>query len=465
MKIFFNILFAIYLPVFFIGCANQLPPSGGEDDKVPPRIKYLYPKPNTTNFSGNEITIEFDEYVDRRSFIDAFFITPKPKSEITYDWSGKEVTVKFEKGLETNKTYLFVIGKLFKDIRNNIISEPIQFAVSTGNEIDKGKISGKVFGNSFEKVYIFAYKYNQGGENNIDPAKIYPDFIMPVSTDGNYRFENLSYGNYRLFSVFDSDINGLYDKDFEQISIAERDVEITDTNSHAGINFINKDVLLQDDFYTSKDFYKNLSTDTVGMVFTNIADGDKSIGMLSRYFIYFKNRESSKEEITSAIELKDTLNKKINMLYFWLNDSLLEVVPKSGLYYNAPLRLSLDYKHKNQSYKFGVNFTIADERKTGEITGMVSDIQSLEAPVVINLIKKDRRDINFTRVLSSDSIFSFADISEGTYYLIAFVDADKNGKFTTGEAYPFKPSEKIILYGTLLNLKGGWKIDNVIIKF
>lgn len=465
MKIFLNILFAIYLTVFFIGCANQQPPSGGDDDKVPPRIKYLYPKPNSTNFTGNEITIEFDEYVDRRSFIDAFFITPKPKGEISYDWSGKEVTIRFEKGLEKNKTYLFVVGKLFKDIRSNAISDPIQFAVSTGSNIDKGKISGKVFGNSFEKVFIFAYKYNQGGGNNIDPSKTYPDFIMPVSSDGSYKFENLSNGYYRLFSIFDNDINGLYDKDFEQISIGEKDIEISDTISHSGVNFINKDVLIQDDFYSGKDFFKNLKSDSVGMVFTNITEGDANIGMLSRYFIYFKNRESSKEELTSSIELKDTLNKKINMLYFWLNDSLLEVVPKSGLYYNAPLKLSLDYKHKSKSLKFSVIFTIADERKSGEISGMVSDMYSIESQVVVNLIKKDRRDINFVRVLSSDSVFSFADISEGTYYLIAYIDSDKNGKYNTGEAYPFKPSERIILYGTMLNLKGGWKIENVIIKF
>ena len=86
----------LYCIAFFAGCANQQPPSGGEDDKVPPKIKYLYPRPNTVNFSGNELTIEFDEYVDRRSFIDAFFVTPKPKGTLSYDWSGKEVTVKFE---------------------------------------------------------------------------------------------------------------------------------------------------------------------------------------------------------------------------------------------------------------------------------------------------------------------------------------------------------------------------------
>ncbi len=465
MKIFFNILFTIYLTVILTGCANQQMPSGGDDDKVPPRIKYLYPKPNTTNFSGDEITIQFDEYVDRRSFIDAFFITPKPKGGISYDWSGKEVTVKFDKGLEKNKTYLFVIGKIFKDIRNNSIADPVQFAVSTGPNIDKGKLSGKVYGNNFDRYFIFAYKYNPGESSIIDPSKVNPDYIMPVSADGNYRFENLSYGNYRLFSVFDNDLNGLYDVELEQISISDRDVEVSDTTSHTGVNFINKDLLVQDNFYSGKDFYKNLVSDSIGAVFTNLQDGDKTVGMLSRYYLYFKNRESSKEEITESIELKDTLNKKISLLYFWQNDSLLEVVPKAGLYYNAPLSLTLSYKKKNQPHKYKVNFTIADERKSGEISGLVYERYATEFPVIINLVNKNKREINFTRVLNTDSVFSFVDIAEGTYYLTALIDADRNGKYSPGTANPFKPGERIILYATELVLKGGWKIENVIVKF
>lgn len=161
----FVYIFSLCILASFQGCANQQPPPGGDDDKVPPKIKSLYPLPNSTNFKDNEIIIGFDEYVDRRSFTDAFFVSPKPKGEISYSWSGKEVTVKFEKGLEKNKTYLFVVGKLFKDVRNNSLSEPIQFAVSTGSTIDKGKVSGKIYGNNFEKVYVFAYKFTTGVEN------------------------------------------------------------------------------------------------------------------------------------------------------------------------------------------------------------------------------------------------------------------------------------------------------------
>jgi hypothetical protein len=454
-----------YIFISFAGCANQQPPSGGEDDKVPPRIKYLYPAPNSTNFTGNEITIEFDEYVDRRSFTDAFFVSPKPKGDLDFSWSGKEVTVKFEKGLEKDKTYLFVIGKIFKDVRNNSVSEPIQFAISTGSVIDKGKVSGKVFGLSFDKMFVFAYRFKDGVENNIDPTKDYPDFVMPVSNDGNYKFENLLNGKYRFFTVFDNDRNSLYDKEFEYISVAGKDVEVKDTIPNTGINFILKDVLLQSDFYSSKEFYKSLLPDTTGKIFSNIIDGDKYIGLLSRNYFYFKNHSVSKYDIAESSVLQDTLGNNVKLIYNWMSDSLLEVIPTVGLYNNAPLNFKFNYTKDSTKQKYKIRFTIADERKCGDIKGMVTDWYKIDSPVIINLINKNKREQNYSRILSNDSTFTFSGLIEGTYYILAYIDEDKNGKYTTGEYFPFKPTEKIVMYSGILTLKGGWNIENIIIMF
>ena len=453
----------LYVFSAFGGCANQQPPSGGDDDKVPPRIKYIYPRPNAVNFSGKEITIEFDEYVDRRSFTDAFFVSPKPKGEPDFDWSGKEVTVKYEYGFEKNKTYLFVIGKLFKDIRNNYLSEPIQFAVSTGPNIDKGRVSGSVFGNNFEKIFVFAYKLSQDTEK--DPSKDYPDFIMPVSNEGFYRFDNLAYGTYRLFAVFDNDRNGLYDKEFEYISVTDKDVEVKDTLQNTGVNFILRDELIPADFYSSKEFYKSLQPDTTGTVFSNITNGDKNIGMLSRYFFYFKNHVVTKEDVARTSAMQDTLGNKIRLVYNWMNDTLLEVIPVSGLYSNAPLSFAFKYSKNGSDIKYKLNFTIADDRKTGEIKGIVANKYLYESPVIVTLINKNKREQNYTRTLSTDSTFTFPGLFEGTYYIVAYIDSDKDSKYNSGNYYPYKPSEKIIVYSTVLNLKGGWSFENVVLSF
>jgi hypothetical protein len=452
----------VYVFASFTGCANQQPPPGGDDDKVPPRIKYIYPKPNTTEFTGNEVTIEFDEYVDRRSFTDAFFVSPKPKGNLSFDWSGKEVKVKFDKGLEKNKTYLFVIGKIFKDVRNNTISDPIQFAISTGSTIDKGKVSGKVFGNSFDRIYLFAYRYKDVSGSSIDPSKDYADFVMPVSNEGNYRFDNLSNGKYRFFAVFDNDGNGLYDKELERISVTDNDVEVKDTIPNTGINFVLNDVLVQPDYYSGKEFYKTLQPDSTGKIFSNITDGEKNVGLLSRYYFYFKNKSVTKDDIASSV-MQDTLGKKVKLIYNWLSDTLLEVVPTTGLYFNAPLSFKFNYNNSEKKYK--LNFTISDERKTGDIKGVVIDRYKINSSVVVDLINKNKKEINFSRTLTSDSTFTFEGIQGGTYYIVAYIDSDNNGRYTQGEYSPYKPAEKITLYSNVLNLKGGWNIENVALSF
>ena len=322
-----------------------------------------------------------------------------------------------------------------------------------------------MYGENFDKTYVFAYKQKPGEENNIDPEKTVPDYIMPVSTDGSYSFENLSAGKYRLFTVFDGDLNGLYDKVFERISIAEKDAEVSDTSAHTGINFILKDVLVQEEYFSSKGFLNGLQSDSVGAVFSNTARGEMNTGLKSKLYLYFKNRETPKDDITQKLTLKDTLGKEIKYVFNWQNDSLLEVTPTVGLYYGAAVNLSLEYIKNKQPHTFNLKFTVAEEKKFGEITGTVQERYRIEHPIVLKLIRKDKPEVSFTRVLAADSAFSFTEVLEGSYFLIAYVDSDRDGKYETGEAYPYKPAERVFLYGQVLNMKGTWKIENVLVDF
>ncbi len=71
--------------ILIYSCANQLPPSGGPVDKEPPLILNLYPENGTINFENDYFEFSFSEYVDKRSFQDAFFISPKIDSKFEYD--------------------------------------------------------------------------------------------------------------------------------------------------------------------------------------------------------------------------------------------------------------------------------------------------------------------------------------------------------------------------------------------
>ena len=144
-----SILALFIITIYVYGCANQIPPGGGDEDKTPPKVRIAGPNKNTLNYRGNSISYEFDKYVDRRSFQDAFRISPQIKGDIEYIWSGKDVEIKFEKPFykfDPNKTFVVTINTALKDIHGNSITQPVAFAFSTGNKIDECSVSGKVYG-------------------------------------------------------------------------------------------------------------------------------------------------------------------------------------------------------------------------------------------------------------------------------------------------------------------------------
>ncbi|MGV8018798.1 MAG: Ig-like domain-containing protein [Ignavibacteria bacterium] len=460
---YFLILSVIALYTMISGCANQLPPSGGEDDKEPPKAVHIQPKTGTVNFSGNSIKIEFDEYVDRRSFTESFFVTPAPEGEITYDWSGKEVEINFSKKLKSNTTYLFIVGKLLKDIRNNPLSEPIQFAVSTGPKIDKGRLAGRVYSKNYERVYVFFY--NLAGNSAPNPSKDKPDYIIPVNNEGAYASENLAPGNYRVFAVFDNDRNGLYDKEFESISCAAADFKVEEEIESPPCNFILKNMIAGREYYSGKDFFNILKTDSTGFIYSNVLNGQKNTGLLSRIYIHFKSSLLNRDYVSENTTLKDTLGNKIRYVNNWLNDSLLEIIPTGNYDFGTSCVLSFDLSKIKSGLIYNLRFTVAEEIKCVEISGYAKNREKASGNIVVNLLTDNKPEQNFTAILTSDSVFSFRGIIEGDYYLFAYADSDSNTDYDFGEAYPFRPSERFFFFNKKIGVKGGWKAENLIIEF
>ena len=165
----------------------------------------------------------------------------KVKSNLT--GAERKSGLDFSKALDKNKTYLVIIGKDLRDIHGgNQLESPVSFAFSTGSKIDEGSISGKVFSDNNERVKILVYLKNGKPENDLNPEKSVPDYVLQVSPDGSFEFNNLPPGNYRLFAITDEDRDNLFGKDFEKIGILSDDFILTeDSNKVSNVNFLLKD--------------------------------------------------------------------------------------------------------------------------------------------------------------------------------------------------------------------------------
>ena len=467
--IFRNVIAYNYLYLFLLltiilcSCANQLPPPGGEDDTIPPKVISITPKPNTINFKEKSIVIEFDEYVDRRSFEESIFISPKPKGEISYNWSGTEVEIEFDKQLDIGKTYTFVINKDLKDARGgNSITEPIKFAVSTGSSIDKGEISGKVYTDNIDRVLILAYILTSENENDIDPSKKVADYVIQVNSTGNYTFENLPSKKFRLFALKDYDRNLLYDKGFDEIAVLSQDLFVNDT-----IKINNADFLLEDlkPNITGNEFLNQLVKDSIDFIYSSVKNNEKKIPVDNRFYFYFKNNDLSKLDLVNNIQLIDTVSRKsYKPVFNWYSDSLLEIFSIDKFKNSSVIKLIIDLQDTKRKYLYELFFKVAGEKDYGEVSGKVVDRDTLIAPIYIELFNKDNSLVNYSRNIENDSVFVFENVFEGVYRLFSFIDENNDGVFDRGNYFPFKPSERFIVYPDI-NLNGGWSVDNIYIRF
>jgi hypothetical protein len=233
MHKYFNLL---VLGILLNNCANQLPPGGGDIDRVPPVITELFPTDGTTNFKDNYFELTFSKYIEKRSLKDAIFISPSLNGNIEIDWSGHSARINFPEKLKDSTTYVVTIGTDLVDFNNkNRMASSYTFSFSTGSKIDKRIISGKIYDEKPSGIMIFAYKK---GKEDPDPMKVKPDFISQAGNDGRYKIAGLAAGDYRVFAVMNESRDLLFHPGQDRIGMPYKDVTFSEQDSlFTNLNF------------------------------------------------------------------------------------------------------------------------------------------------------------------------------------------------------------------------------------
>jgi Bacterial Ig-like domain len=231
-----QLIIFFFILLFISRCANQLPPGGGGLDFIPPEITEVYPVDGTTNFNDDYFEIEFSEYVDKRTFKDALFISPNVEGGLDYEWTGTSVSVEFLKPLDKDVTYTITVGTDLVDLNNkNRMKSSYTFSFSTGNEIDRGTISGRVYSDNTDGILIYAYKVDDGGDTLLNRK---PNYVTQTGKDGRFTLNGLGKAKYRLFAVKDEYRDLRYDLDQDLIGVPNQDIILNDIDTaFTGINF------------------------------------------------------------------------------------------------------------------------------------------------------------------------------------------------------------------------------------
>ncbi len=191
--------------LLFFSCAAIMSPPGGAKDETPPELTSTIPKNKATNYNGNQIELIFSEYIDENSIKDAITILPNLNEKPIIKYKGKKIQISIEGSLENNQTYIVVVNRKLSDERKVKLSQGIQFAFATGNKIDNGSISGRIYNSKNSSVQLWKIKDKI---DSLDFYKRIPDYSIDASDSGQYEFKFLSPGNYRLVAL-DNSLSGL----------------------------------------------------------------------------------------------------------------------------------------------------------------------------------------------------------------------------------------------------------------
>lgn len=316
------LVFLLFSFILLVSCANQLPPTGGEVDSIPPEIIEVYPPQGTVMFDKDYFEIEFSEYVDKRSVQEAIFISPFIEEGLEYEWTGKTLTATFKKKLERDKTYTITIGTDVVDYNNkNRMAQSYSFSFSTGEKIDRKRISGKVFDKEPDGILIYAYKLDDGIDTLLNGK---PDYVSQSGSDGRFSLKGLSSGVYRIFAVRDKFRDLIFQANQDEIGVPFKDVSLEDPDS----SFLNLN-------------FKLFSADTTKPRFIGAIMTDER-HILTSFSVSFENISISADNFYL---FDSTSNVRSPILFAYKGNTKPEeivLVPDSGLFVNDDVYLFAD---------------------------------------------------------------------------------------------------------------------------
>ena len=456
-----KIIIVLTLSLLCVSCAKQVFPTGGEGDKVPPKIIDVFPRDKSVNVKENtKITITFSEWVMPKSIENGIMISPQ--TEFSYNVRARTVLITPKNLLKPNATYHISFLGDISDFSGNTLVETQTVIFSTGNFIDTSFISGSIFYEKTDSVLpkaalFFEERINENGDGVLLSK---PDYITQADSLGNFRFDNIAKSNYRLVAFFDK----------------RRGNKITTGD----VVFIGEEKIAQtQNFYelfaATCDTVQNklYSASAVSPVVVLVKSGETSYDSLK---IYSENDDKNirvekiekidKGDVTLAVFLEDSLQ---NQLYVLATQSRkVFITDGDSIFYDTA--------------KFN-GTTLID-------TAKLAQLDSLLLPEIENEIETDSTQTdgveseviafcpklswNFLGELPQNPLWEIKgeksflsctndnfleNIPVGKFTISLIDDKNQNKKHDSGTLFPFAGGEKKISFSDTLTARERWEVE------
>ena len=476
-----------FLFIFFCGCANIVPPSGGEKDSAPPKLIFSSPENKTTNFLSNEIVLRFDEYIQIKN-VGEINLSPPCKDKFDVIQKGKELRILLNCVLDSGTTYTINFGNSIVDLNEGNVLKNFKYIFSTGSDIDSLKITGttydlyssEIIPNSLVGLYQHA-------------DSLSPYYYAFSEKNGGFEINNIKAGSYLLYAIVDKNSNFKHDPG-ELISFPEM-IESFNTNlklglfneratfnildventSYSSISF--KHISIKDSIkiLNSKGVWKRGETKSE-FWFKNSSNNIKyqlggtidSIEIYSPDTIPFKLNSSIDFDVLNNLAIV-SCNKPISIieteLFKWqtLDDSVdASLIDEFNIKIHvnderesrqliiSPGAIKTVFDEENDSVMFNFDFN-----KTNYASLNIKYLKPLNK-TIIEIFKESE---TIYKKLIVDTITSFNHIKPGTYGVRLFQDINDDGVWSPGSIAKDINPEPIQLYPNPISLKANWELD------
>jgi uncharacterized protein (DUF2141 family) len=237
LKFKFLAYIILVFALVFTGCAKRGTISGGAKDTIPPAIVRSYPANMSTNFTGNEIRIDFNEYIKIKDISKQLIISPPMKNAPTIVPAGaasKFIRIGIKDTLQPNTTYSFNFGQSITDNNEGNPYSQFKFIFSTGAYIDSLTVNGTIR-DAYNKqadnfVNVMLYEANE----TFTDSTVYkerPRYVTnTLDSMVNYSLQNLKEGKYYIVALKDQNNNYRFDPKTDKIGFLLQPITIpTDT--------------------------------------------------------------------------------------------------------------------------------------------------------------------------------------------------------------------------------------------
>ncbi|ESU29836.1 hypothetical protein FLJC2902T_03140 [Flavobacterium limnosediminis JC2902] len=232
--IFFSI--SVILSALATGCAKRGTVTGGGKDTIPPVIVSSSPKNFSTDFKGDFIKINFNEYIKIKDINKQLIISPPMKNApviVPMGNASKFITIKILDTLQSNTTYSFNFGQSITDNNEGNPYSQFKYVFSTGSYIDSLKLGGTIKDAYSKKPdhFVSVMLYDAVTYTDSTVYKKQPLYVTnTLDSLKAYVLENMKPGKYRLIALKDENNNYKFDPKDDKIGFLKQEITLpTDT--------------------------------------------------------------------------------------------------------------------------------------------------------------------------------------------------------------------------------------------